>query len=175
MKRLDVNACKISVLICMVASSEILCIENQIKTPVQTLEDQKNMAPVPSAKAKPEPAMPFDKNLTTSAIVTKAWLETVDKGQYGESWEEASQLMKNAIEKPEWIKILEKVRQPLGEVKSRSVLDQRTAKNPKNMPAGDYMVLFYNTSFAKKPSAYELVTLYLEPDGQWRVITYTVN
>lgn len=112
--------------------------------------------------------------LQASAIASQSWLNLLDKGNYAGSWDQASSIMKHTIPKEEWQHILEKVRKPLGHMNSRQVLDQRTAKNPQGLPPGDYMVMFYKTSFEKKAMAYELVTLYLE-DGEWRVLTYQVD
>jgi len=115
-----------------------------------------------------------DSSLKEAAAASKSWLDLVDNNNYGKSWEEASALMKLTIHEDEWIALLNKTRKPLGRVISRQVLDQRTAKNPHGLPQGSYMVMFYKTEFTNKPSAYELVTLFLE-DGEWRVITYQVD
>lgn len=118
--------------------------------------------------------IPSDGNLQAAAIASKAWLEEVDKGKYEKSWEDASAITQRTVSKEEWNKILIKTRKPLGAVKSRDVADVRVATNPKNMPAGEYVVMIYKTSFATKPSAYELVTLASQA-GQWRVLTYQID
>lgn len=107
-------------------------------------------------------------------ITSKAWLNTVDKGEYGKSWEELSVITKHTVKKDEWEKILTKTRKPLGGVKIRDVVDIRSAINPKNLPAGNYMVMIYKTSFTAKSDVHELVTLFLQ-DGQWRVLTYQIE
>lgn len=122
----------------------------------------------------PAGASATDGNLQASAIAAKNWLGVVDNGRYDESWNEASALMKLTVSKDEWVRIMNKTRQPLGSVRSRDVVDQRTAFNPKGLPAGSYMVMVYKTSFANKASAYELVTLF-QDSGQWRVLTYQID
>lgn len=112
--------------------------------------------------------------LEASAMATQAWLDKVDKGHYGESWDNASELLKLTMTKDDWEKLMEKTRKPLGAVKSRQVVDQRVAKNPKGLPAGDYIVMVYKTVFAKKADATELVTLFLQ-DGSWHVLTYQIG
>lgn len=109
-----------------------------------------------------------------ATIATQDWLNLIDKQKYAESWEKASALMKLAISQDEWIKVMNQSRKNLGSVKTREILDKRTAKNPQGLPQGDYMVMFYKTAFSHKDMAYELVTLFLE-EGQWRVVTYQVN
>lgn len=112
--------------------------------------------------------------LQAAAIASQSWLKLIDSGRYGESWDQASALMKLTIHKDEWQQLMDKVRKPLGQMTSRQVLDQRVATNPHGLPKGDYQVMFYKTAFTGKPMAYELVTLFLE-DGQWRVMTYQVD
>jgi Protein of unknown function (DUF4019) len=118
--------------------------------------------------------VPNNPVLEASATTSKDWLELVDKGQYGESWNQASALMKMTVHKDEWVTLMEKTRKPLGAVRSRTVVDQRTAKNPHGLPAGDYMVMFYKTDFSGKSGAYELVTLFFQ-DGKWFVLTYQID
>lgn len=117
----------------------------------------------------------LQQNIEMSQAETLAWLGLVDKGQYGDSWSRGSLMFRNTIKKDEWIKAMEKIRKPLGALVARSNLDIRTAKDPHGLPAGDYMVFFYKSSFAHQNEAFELVTLVQESDGQWRVLTYQVN
>jgi hypothetical protein len=114
-------------------------------------------------------------NLEQSATATQTWLSLIDTGNYGQAWDSSSKLFQQTINKPQWQQLMDSSRKPLGSIRNRTVLDQRTASNPRGLPAGDYMVMFYNTAFANKPSAYELVTLMKEPDGKWRILTYQVQ
>lgn len=117
----------------------------------------------------------LEKNVELSEMVTNNWLDMLDKGRYEDSWDKGSLMFRNTISKKEWKKAMDDMRKPLGSVLSRSVLDIRTSKDPKGLPAGDYMVFFYKTAFANKKEAHELVTLVQESDRQWRVLTYEVN
>jgi hypothetical protein len=115
-----------------------------------------------------------DSALQLAADSSKSWLSLLDKHQYGQSWDQASKVTQTTVGKDDWISILEKTRKPLGSVTTREVVDQRTAKNPKGMPEGDYVVMIYKTVFAHQPAQIELVTLYLE-NGKWHVVTYQVG
>jgi len=112
--------------------------------------------------------------LKDSADASLTWLGGVDQERYGESWDNGSEIFKVTIPKEEWENLLNKVRKPLGRVTNREVIDQRVAADPKGLPAGDYMVMLYNTTFSNKPSAIELVTLRFE-NGTWKVLTYQVK
>ena len=51
----------------------------------------------------------------------RAWLATVDSGRYGDSWEDAAALFKQAIPKLRWETTVQSVREPLGVVVGRKV------------------------------------------------------
>jgi hypothetical protein len=113
--------------------------------------------------------------LTASAAVAKQWLALVDEGRYGDSWSTASLRMQLVMPKSEWEKFLNTSRKPLGQVTSRTLVEQRPSKNPKGLAAGDYMVILYKTVFSNRPKGEELLTLSLGADGNWRILTYLVK
>jgi hypothetical protein len=50
-----------------------------------------------------------------------AWLLLVDTGKYAESWDQAAELFKRAMDRDRWKETLEAARPPLGKVLSRRV------------------------------------------------------
>lgn len=114
----------------------------------------------------------IEKYVADSQKVVDAWLLLADQGRYGESWDAGSTTFKMTISRNEWIKAMETLRRPLGAVRSRKIIDIGNAENPKGLPQGEYMVYFYETQFDHKPKASELLTLVLESDNQWRLLTY---
>lgn len=135
----------------------------------QADQQQDNLTPEQKAQLA-DPVL--QANLRDSAIAADKWLKLLDNGDYGSSWDAGAVTFKFTISKSEWTKAMQKLRQPLGSVQSRTLLEQRTAENPKGLPAGHYMVLFYKTAFANRPNGNELVTMVQESDGSWRVLTY---
>lgn len=113
-------------------------------------------------------------DLQASIASAEKWLKLSDQQSYGESWDQASTLLKVTMKKDEWEQVMNATRGALGSVAKREIVDQRVATNPKGLPPGDYMVLFYRTEFQGGKTAYELLTLFKE-DGQWRVMTYQVT
>ena len=103
------------------------------------------------------------------------WLKVLDQGDYGKSWDDSSKLFQATVSRNEWVELQQTTRKPLGKMTNRHVTDERVASNPKGLPVGNYMVLFYNTDFANRKNAHELVTLIQESDGNWRVLTYHVD
>lgn len=114
-------------------------------------------------------------NINLAQLETEAWLLGLDQGNYGGSWDQGSLMFRNTIKRAEWIKAMNESRKPKGKVALRAILDIRTAKNPKGLAPGDYMVFFYKTSFADKKEALELVTLVQETNGAWKILTYEIQ
>lgn len=104
-----------------------------------------------------------------------SWLALVDAGQYGQSWDQASQIFKSKVKKDQWVAMVKQAREPLGKLKSRSFEGFRHLKNPPNAPEGDYIVMQYSAAFAKTPSATETLSLIQEKDGEWRVAGYWIK
>lgn len=105
----------------------------------------------------------------------KIWLAETDSGKYGDSWDHASAIVKNAISKPDWEKTVSSARGPLGAVVSRKVRSATYTKTLPGAPDGEYVVILYDTSFAKKAAAVETVTPAREKDGSWKVAGYYIR
>lgn len=116
----------------------------------------------------------FQKQRQPGIIAVQSWLGLVDNGRYDESWDQGSSMLRRTVTKKEWKQILDATRKDLGTVVKRTLVQELPAQNPKNMPKGEYMVVLYQTSFTKKSSAKELLTLSFE-QGEWRVITYMIQ
>jgi len=121
------------------------------------------------------PQVMSDQELKNSSEAAETWLKVVDEGNYDKSWDTGSLTFQLTIPKKEWSKALQSMRQPLGNVVSRQLVEQRPAENPKGLPKGFYMVLFYKTSFSNRQDASELLTLQQQNNGQWKVLTYHVR
>lgn len=107
--------------------------------------------------------------------VAKKYVETIDNGQYGETWQSGDVIFKKTVSANEWALALRAARGPLGKVINRTLKDEKPAFNPAGLPQGAYMVVEYNTSFERAPNSGELLTLRQGEDGKWRVLTYQVN
>lgn len=103
------------------------------------------------------------------------WLKLVDEGKYSESWDEAAQYFKNAVDKKQWKKSLESVRSPLGKVVTRKIKSKQYTTTLPGAPDGEYVVIQYETSFKNKKQAMETITPMLDKDGRWRVSGYYIK
>jgi hypothetical protein len=111
-----------------------------------------------------------------SAIsAAERWLSLVDNGKYRESWKEAAEYFRAAVDQIQWSKTLQAVRRPLGEVISRKIKSATYTTSLPGAPDGEYVVIKFETSFKNKRSAVETITPMMDRDGRWRVSGYYIR
>jgi hypothetical protein len=118
-----------------------------------------------------------DKNNAEKAAVESAtrWIALLDEGDLPATWEESAQHLKSAVSKAHWTKNL-RSRVALGPLKSRKLISAAYAKvTLPGAPEGEFVVIYFESSFEHKSSALEMVTPMLEEDGQWRVSGYSMR
>jgi hypothetical protein len=103
------------------------------------------------------------------------WMKLVDSGKYAQSWDEAADLMKGNVAKEQWQEILNRNRAPLGTLLSRKLTTAEYKEAIPGAPAGQYVVLQYESSFQNKSSVVETATPVLDRDGRWRVSVYYIR
>jgi hypothetical protein len=103
------------------------------------------------------------------------WLALVDAGSYAESWKTAAGLFQAAVPQDQWGHTIAAVREPLGDLVSRQLKSAQYTKSLPDAPAGNFVVLQFDTSFANKKEAVETVTPRLEADGTWKVSGYYIK
>jgi opacity protein-like surface antigen len=108
-------------------------------------------------------------------FAAEQWIVLVDDGQYSQSWKEASKMFQTAVPSEEWEKKVQAERAQLGPKQSRKLKDIKSTTAVKGLPGGQYIQVKYQSSYEKKKIATETITAVLEPDGAWRVVSYTVN
>jgi hypothetical protein len=105
----------------------------------------------------------------------REWLTLIDRGQYSESWTTASAIFQAATGKAQWQRALEGGRAPFGELTSRQFRAAQYETSLQGAPAGQYVVVHYDTTFAENPRTREVVTLTLAPDESWKVAGYFIE
>ena len=104
-----------------------------------------------------------------------SWLALTDSAAYSESWEKAAGLFQAAVSKTTWVNAIQAVRSPLGGLKSRKLKSATFTRSVPNAPAGEYVIIQYETQFEQKPNAIETVTPLREKDGSWKVSGYYIK
>lgn len=105
----------------------------------------------------------------------RQWLELVDTGKYGESWDASAAYFRGAVTREAWTTAVKGVREPVGALQSRELKSATYATKLPGAPDGEYVVLQYKSSFATKEGAIETVTPMKEADGTWHVSGYFIK
>ncbi len=108
-------------------------------------------------------------------VAARSWLGLVDAGRYGESWDAAASVFRQALSRRQWEEALQKVRGPLGKVVSRKLRGAKFTTEIPGAPVGEYVVIQYDTDFAKRAGAIETITPMKDSDGAWRISGYYIK
>jgi Protein of unknown function (DUF4019) len=120
-------------------------------------------------------AIAQDPRASAAQAAARDWLVLIDHGDAEGSWNAASKKFRAAMPLSGWADALRKERVPLGAMRSRAALNTSFEKKFPGVPEGDYALVGFETSFAKRPQGHETVTLEREDDGSWRVVGYFVR
>ena len=101
----------------------------------------------------------------------EVWLALVDDGQFDKSWDNAAAAVPKAVPKDQWIKVLSDNRPKLGKLASRALKTTRASTQLPGAPAGQYVVMQYDTAFEHKKGV-ETITAMIDQSGQWKVSGY---
>ena len=110
-----------------------------------------------------------------AVVLAEEWLSLVDQGQYAESWKEAAEYFRNAVNQTQWEQMAQVTRKPLGKIMSRNVKTKKFVTSLPGAPDGEYVVIEFETSFENKKSAIETVIPMMGKDGKWRVSGYYIK
>lgn len=136
-------------------------------------------APAPSTPAaEPAAAPTASASSTPSAkeaagqLAAAAWLTLLDRGSWGQAWDNASVLFRTTVPLAAWMDGAPKIREPLGPLQDRTPVDSVHKTVLAGHPDGNYVTSSFASKFASKADAQEIVTVALEADGKWRVTGY---
>lgn len=104
----------------------------------------------------------------------QTWLQLVDRGDYGQSWQEAASIFRSKVSKEDWQSALQQNRAPLGAASHRTLAESVYLTDVPNAPKGEYVVIQYKTEFANG-AFIETITPMLDKDGTWRVSGYFIK
>ena len=110
-----------------------------------------------------------------AVAAAEKWLALVDQGKYGDSWKEAAEYFRNAVQPGQWEQAIQAARKPLGRLVSRTVKSTSYRTSLPGAPDGEYVVIQFAASFENKASAIETVTPMRDKDGEWRVSGYYIK
>lgn len=106
--------------------------------------------------------------------VAQSWLALVDAGDYAASWNSASAVFQNTVDKQQWEKVAKDMRQ-VGTVVGRSLKSATYTTSMPNAPEGEYVEILFDSEFSKQKSVTEKIIPMLGEDGKWRVGGYYIE
>jgi len=103
----------------------------------------------------------------------QAWLAAIDAGR--ENHNDAAAFFRKQVSREQWEAALSLSRRPLGEARRRSLRAIGEHRSLPGVPDGRYLVMQFESVFARKETAMETVTFMREADGVWRAAGYFIQ
>lgn len=94
---------------------------------------------------------------------------------YEESWREAATTFRDAVSTTQWRSAVQEVRTSLEPIGSRQLKSRTFTTSLPDAPAGEYVVLEFETSATGGQRVIETTIATREPNGKWRVSGYFVR
>lgn len=104
-------------------------------------------------------------------IAAEKFLETIDKNDFSQAWNQTGVINQSYSEHPDWFKKLLAVRPRLGQVINRSLDKVSHHDSWVGLPDGDYLRVSFQTVFHNKADSLETVVLIREQE-RWQVSSY---
>lgn len=126
-----------------------------------------------TVERQPAPATPDDWEHAAQAAAD-SWLGEIDAARYRESWVAAAAAARSVFPEDGWTRSIAGVRNRLGQLQSRTLVELRRDPELPGAPPGDYVIVEYRTRFVNDPATTEQVIMLIE-NGVWRGFGYSVR
>jgi hypothetical protein len=130
-------------------------------------------APAKAAAEDQGDAATLDDDKGAIKAATK-WLELLDANQLSRAYDQCAELLKKDVTRQKFASGVRDFRKPYGKVKDRQPSKFARAHVMPGAPEGDYALIEFETTFAKKKGDEQVVWM-LEKDGIWRVSGYFIR
>ncbi|MBS0431620.1 MAG: DUF4019 domain-containing protein [Proteobacteria bacterium] len=133
--------------------------------------------PAGSTEAQQKPTKEQQEFRDRMAKNAQGVAETVDKGDVGAVWDQASDLMKQAVSRDAFISAVQAERTKAGKMESRKLVRMYriNSKGDQKLPAGSYVNVLFATKFSNEQQAVpELVSYHFDKDNVVRLSGYTL-
>ena len=95
-----------------------------------------------------------------------------DKDLYAETWQHMSDRTKSNATQDAWVGLMTFARKPYGKLNKRTINAVQNKQLLFGNPIGNYITIASEANFENHPNAYEVTTLELDKQDNWRVISY---
>jgi hypothetical protein len=114
---------------------------------------------------------PDSEKIDLAQPVAIAFLQMIDAGQYGQSWQSASRLMQERVSQQAWEEKLKDARTRSGQLVSRDRTSATYSTEAQDSPEGEYIMLIYDSRFEHAEDVSEYVTV-MRDGEDWKVAGY---
>ena len=105
----------------------------------------------------------------------ESWLALVDAGKVQESWQAMAEPARKGIGEAGWKAGFNSVQQKFGTLTGRKLRSAHPSNKSPGGRSGEFMLFEFQSTSAKHGTVTEKVATSHESDGEWRVISYTVD
>jgi len=104
-----------------------------------------------------------------------AWLASFDTGDAGDNWLQSAGIFKERVKQDDWQKKVEDQRTQFGRLKTRTLKGMGFTRQMDNAPDGEYFVMRYLSTYAKKDNVVEILVPTRDRDGNWKIANYVAQ
>ena len=131
-------------------------------------------SPAPAAAQAAAGESESDKE-AAAQLSAGGWLVLLDRRDWGRAWESTSSVFRATVPLSAWMDGIPKARDPWGAFVERSPAEANYRNELPGYPNGDYVTVIFNSKFAGKEDAKEIITMMRERDGRWRPTGYSTR
>jgi hypothetical protein len=116
-----------------------------------------------------------DTRATEAQAAANAWLASFDTGDGADNWLQSASVFKERVKQEDWQKKVEDQRIQFGRLKTRTLKGMGFTRQMDSAPDGEYFVMRYLSTYAKKDNVVEIVVPTRDRDGNWKIANYVTQ
>jgi hypothetical protein len=116
-----------------------------------------------------------DTRATEAQAAAYAWLASFDTGDGADNWLQSASIFKERVRQDDWQKRVDDQRTQFGRLKTRTLKGMEFTRQLENAPDGEYFVLRYLSTYAKKDTVVEILVPTRDRDGNWKIANYVTQ
>lgn len=116
-----------------------------------------------------------DTRATEAQAAANTWLASFDTGEGADNWLQSASIFKERVRQEDWQKRVDDQRTQFGRLKTRTLKGMEFTRQLENAPDGEYFVLRYLSTYAKKDTVVEILVPTRDRDGNWKIANYVTQ
>ena len=116
-----------------------------------------------------------DTRETEAQAAANAWLASFDTGDGADNWLQSASVFKERVKQDDWQQKVDDQRRQFGRLKTRTLKGMGFTRQMDNAPDGEYFVMRYLSTYAKKDNVVEILVPTRDRDGNWKIANYVAQ